>query len=316
MIRSAHSSGSHRGFTLIELLVVIAIIAVLIALLLPAVQQAREAARRSQCKNNLKQIGLAMQNYHDAAKGFPSGLINFIGNPPCPAATTNRLWGGLTPLLPYIDLAPVYKELNPTNHCNMPAPGTLFNGKALLQTPMPAFQCPSDSGSGTNPYHEGYSKSSYNVSEQVAFNNSFVRLQDIKDGSSNTLMHAERRFELDPVGKRYSSGIVWGRSNVTDAGSKFRVNWPINFPSPVTSTTNAASGDAGCVRHGVSSPHTGGAHVLMCDGTVRFLNQSIGHNSAAGSTTTCLGMVTSMAGPGFVFQNLFFATDRIPVADF
>ena len=305
-----------RGFTLIELLVVIAIIAVLIALLLPAVQQAREAARRAQCKNNLKQIGLAMQTYHDGAKGFAPGYINFMGMPPCGAATTNRLWGGLTPLLPFIDQAPLYKALNPIAHCNMPPAATLFNGVALLQQPMPAFLCPSDSGTPVNSFHESYSRSSYNVNEQIAFNNSFVRLSDIKDGSSNTMMHAERRYESDPLGKRYSSGIVWGRSNVTDAGSKFRVNWPINFPSPVTSTTNAGSGDAGCVRHGVSSPHTGGAHVLMCDGTVRFLNQAIGHNSAAGSTASCLGMVTTMAGPAFVFQNLFFINDKVPVSDF
>lgn len=312
MTHRTHGSRPHRGFTLIELLVVIAIIAVLIALLLPAVQQAREAARRSQCKNNLKQIGLAMQTYHDGSKGFAPGYFNFMGNPPCPAATTNRLWGGMTPLLPFIDQAPVYKELNPVNHCNMPAPGTLFNGKSILTQPMPAFMCPSDSGNAVNPYHEGYSKCSYMVSEVIAFNNSFVRISDIKDGTANTMMHAERRFESDPVGKRYTSGIVWGRSNVTDAAAKFRVNWPINFPSPVTSTTNAGSGDAGCVRHGVSSPHTGGAHVLMCDGTVRFLNQNIGHNPAAGDPTTCLGMVTTMAGPAFIFQDLFFINDKVP----
>src|SRR4051812_6730319 len=92
-----------RGFTLIELLVVIAIIAVLIALLLPAVQQAREAARRSQCKNNLKQIGLALHNYHDTANTLPPG---WIGDPT--GSNAGNRWGWGTMILPYLDQAPLY----------------------------------------------------------------------------------------------------------------------------------------------------------------------------------------------------------------
>src|SRR5579859_6029688 len=121
---------SRRGFTLIELLVVIAIIAVLVSLLLPAVQQAREAARRTQCKNNLKQLGLAMHNYHDAYLGFPmgknttaSGLTNF------PAQAR---------ILPYIDQTNLYNQINfnvgPTNAANVLA----------YNTTLPAFRCPTD----------------------------------------------------------------------------------------------------------------------------------------------------------------------------
>src|SRR5581483_8700238 len=96
-----------KGFTLIELLVVIAIIAILIALLLPAVQQAREAARRTQCKNNLKQLGLALHNYHDNFNTFPPGGVNGT------AATSNyQGWGWSIMLLPQIDQAPLYNQIN------------------------------------------------------------------------------------------------------------------------------------------------------------------------------------------------------------
>ena len=99
-----------RAFTLIELLVVIAIIAILIALLLPAVQQAREAARRTQCKNNLKQMGLALHNYHDTFQVFPYGEMNGIGQ--SPAAGTKRNQNGLVMLLPYIEQANLYSTLD------------------------------------------------------------------------------------------------------------------------------------------------------------------------------------------------------------
>ena len=103
---------SRRGFTLIELLVVIAIIAILIALLLPAVQQAREAARRTQCRNNLKQLGLAMHNYHDVFLTFPSGWIAVdAGVPSAHAGTSGLGWGAM--LLPQIDQANLYELFNP-----------------------------------------------------------------------------------------------------------------------------------------------------------------------------------------------------------
>ncbi len=313
MSHRPYSSSSQRGFTLIELLVVIAIIAVLIALLLPAVQQAREAARRSQCKNNLKQIGLAMQTYHDGAKMFPPGLIQQTGG-----CAPNRLWGGMMPLLPHIDLAPLFKTLNPQGGC-LPAPNAVIDGKTPLNAAYSQFICPSDSSEITNLFHQGYSKSNYPVSEQISgagVVNVGCRISSIRDGTSNTFMHGERRLEREPVGQRHTAAIVWGRSNNTDAGSKFRANWQINFPNPTTSSTGFA-GDNGCVRHGSSSAHVGGAHFLMCDGTVRFVNQNIGRNPAAGSTTVCVAMFpTLLSGPGFVLQNLFYMSDRNPVGDF
>src|SRR5215813_2046814 len=107
------------GFTLIELLVVIAIIAVLIGLLLPAVQQAREAARRSQCKNNLKQMGLAMHNYHDVYQCFPPGYLGYPAGNGGSCATINNTtqrgqgWGWGAFLLPYLDQGNLYNLLSP-----------------------------------------------------------------------------------------------------------------------------------------------------------------------------------------------------------
>ncbi|HTI49623.1 MAG TPA: DUF1559 domain-containing protein, partial [Planctomycetaceae bacterium] len=103
------SKSRFRGFTLIELLVVIAIIGVLVALLLPAVQQAREAARRAQCKNNLKQLGLALHNYHDTANTLPPGWIS--GNAGV-TATGCSGWGWGTMILPNLDQGPLYQTLS------------------------------------------------------------------------------------------------------------------------------------------------------------------------------------------------------------
>ncbi len=141
-----------RGFTLIELLVVIAIIAVLIALLLPAVQQAREAARRSQCKNNLKQLGLAFHNYHDTANCFPPGYFLVLGTP----TTDQHVKGAMTMILPYIDQAPLYNQLDqnvplytgPTGfNTTIQANNTLLAG-----TIIPGMMCPSSPGDQKHTY--------------------------------------------------------------------------------------------------------------------------------------------------------------------
>jgi prepilin-type N-terminal cleavage/methylation domain-containing protein len=132
-----------RGFTLIELLVVIAIIAILIALLLPAVQQAREAARRSQCRNNLKQVGLAIHNYHDAFNTIPPAWISTQFQV---AAGDVSHWSWGTFLLPYIDQAPLYSLLQPGTRRldqNLALGGATA---AALTTPLTVFRCPSDTG--------------------------------------------------------------------------------------------------------------------------------------------------------------------------
>lgn len=142
-----------RGFTLIELLVVIAIIAVLIALLLPAVQQAREAARRTQCKNNLKQLGLAMHNYESTYSRFPTGGkgidINKINMFAFPSSF-------FTSVLPYTDQAPLYQQFNFSYHYSNSANSS---NAAASKTKITAFLCPSNAYTTPDPF--GYGESDY-----------------------------------------------------------------------------------------------------------------------------------------------------------
>ncbi|MDP1796770.1 MAG: DUF1559 domain-containing protein [Planctomycetaceae bacterium] len=138
------------GFTLIELLVVIAIIAILIALLLPAVQQAREAARRTQCKNNVKQLGLALHNYHDTFLVFPPGAVLNTSV----ASAPHQGWGWNTMCLPYMDQAPLYNLINFSNSLQV-AVTAQTTGSPTVQTAsvkIGALRCPSDVGSDVVTY--------------------------------------------------------------------------------------------------------------------------------------------------------------------
>ncbi|NQV29221.1 MAG: DUF1559 domain-containing protein [Rhodopirellula sp.] len=206
-----------KGFTLIELLVVIAIIAILIALLLPAVQQAREAARRSQCKNNLKQIGLSLMNYHDVHKTLPPGVTVAAGtvavtapsaSPATTAVGTSNFFGWTSHILPFFDQAPLFKKLN-TKVGFQTATGTP-NNAALCSTVLTATRCPSDSGPdqdsaggvtdmGLANYvgNFGVGMPDYNVNPRsvqgIMGANTKVRIRDVKDGMSNVILAAERR---------------------------------------------------------------------------------------------------------------------------
>ena len=183
-----------QGFTLIELLVVIAIIAVLIALLLPAVQSAREAARRSQCINNLKQIGLGLHNYHSTIDKFPMGNAIAYSDPG--VQTTWGTFSSLAMMLPYVEQTPLY------NSCNFAWTVWYGTGNAVNLTvwnvKVASFLCPSDGNAGLNhfnSYHASYGTGtdpwSSNTNGIFAPENTAYGLRDITDGSSNTIAFVE-----------------------------------------------------------------------------------------------------------------------------
>jgi prepilin-type N-terminal cleavage/methylation domain-containing protein/prepilin-type processing-associated H-X9-DG protein len=274
------------GFTLIELLVVIAIIAVLIGLLVPAVQKVRDAAARIKCGNNLHQMSLAMQHYHDNKNAFP------------PAFAKPSNYGWAVWILPYVEQDPLYQAINPT--------GTALSVNAQTTLPLEVYTCPSDPDSGTiNKYFSGYAKSNYAVSEQVCDGGSAIKMSTIKDGLSNTLMIGER----DAFNQ---IGALWaGRDTATPgagvASVIARPTWPIGtkYAGGLPMTGDTA---AGCTRFAWSSAHSGGgANFAFCDGSVHFLQSSLPVDPAQ------KGCAKPVAA-NFTLYKLYFAADGLPLS--
>ena len=204
-----------RGFTLIELLVVIAIIAVLIALLLPAVQAAREAARRIQCTNNLKQLGLAMHNYHTGVGAFPPGCVSTTSYPGqgVSGLSTWTSWSAQTMLLPYVEQAPLYAAANFNWNCCWDSPTADAINMTVYTTKINSFLCPSDGLAGIgnvasytaniNSYAgsigtttiqypgDGNTSGMFKLYDQTNFAGASVTLAEVLDGTSNTIAFGE-----------------------------------------------------------------------------------------------------------------------------
>lgn len=305
-----------RGFTLVELLVVIAIIGILIALLLPAVQAAREAARRTQCVNNMKQIGLALHNYHDTAKVFPPGGLWAFDvpwkNPPSP----NPGRGGvLVMLLPYVEQGPLYDAIDfrSTTDVHQQFIDPPANTKRVRHTIIPAYICPSDTHQGLVP---GTDRAAHNYAANYGptgvgqgnpncpcpnnYNsfrpkpqghgetnptgpftrrgNRFVcRMADVTDGLSNTIFFGEVRVDCSNHARN-----GWAAPN--NGQGKCTTLIPINYDSCAPDVSSA--GGDGCAARcnwvtefGFKSQHPGGANFLLGDGSVRFLSETIDHNN-------------------------------------
>lgn len=198
---------SRNGFTLVELLVVIAIIGILVGLLLPAVQAAREAARRMQCSNNMKQLGLALHNYHDTYQSFPASAGVTLATSAGGSYDGWNSWSGLASILPFIEQNALYDQIDFRYNFAANIAGVAEHSTVVRRTNVDAFMCPSDPGSGVS-YTADMAPSSYCFShgpaaswdisagsEPGVFDKAyFCRFRDILDGTSNTLAMAESKI--------------------------------------------------------------------------------------------------------------------------
>jgi len=336
-----------HAFTLIELLVVIAIIAVLIALLLPAVQQAREAARRSQCKNNLKQIGLALHNYHDTANTLPPGWIGSNG-------TTMMGWGWMTMILPYLDQAPLYNSISGAGGFNTGLGTFVSTGTGsttpLVSNSLTSLQCPSDTGgttitigggpsasasggttlttlwgrsnylgiSGSIPISSGTPSTTTTANASGYANGAFAQnsrrnFRDFSDGMSNCFLVGERRTYAN-VGNSLISGGQGAWPGIPAIGT-YEIALQVGDCSPL----NVLNGKVGTYpgttnglypATGFSSVHVGGGQFLMGDGAVRFISENIASNPTAFATTVSPNIA------GMTYQNLAAINDGQVIGEY
>ncbi|HLQ45949.1 MAG TPA: DUF1559 domain-containing protein [Planctomycetaceae bacterium] len=273
MTVATRRAGAPAGFTLIELLIVIAIIAILIALLLPAVQQAREAARRCQCKNNLAQIGLALHNYEQAHEVLPPGSINPTGPIRSEPQGYHMSWA--TQLLPFMEQQSLHA------HIDFAVGAYDANNKLARRTFLSVYLCPSDFRTGnpdTEPAKANYAGCHHDEEASIDHGNHgvfvlnhAVSFESITDGSASTLFVGEKALDETELG--WISGTRATLRNTGAALNHDLQRQRNQFGQPPIGNAPLPAGP----EHvgGFSSYHPGGAHFAIGDGSVRFLNQSI-----------------------------------------
>lgn len=284
----------HRyAFTLIELLVVIAIIAVLIGLLLPAVQQAREAARRTQCKNNLKQLALALHSYEATYGVFPPGALGSTGG----TAASEKLTTWPTYLLPLLEQAALYNQYN--FNLRFDDPG---NASVVIRK-LPMFLCPSQNDplvlNQYGPCHyAGNAGQIPTTSDGLLFPLSAIRLRDITDGTSNTFAAGEIAYEIGGWARgAINAGGGGGGGGGGGSGQGFAravMRWHVaaatcakpGINPPVTTCMNSTER-----LFQFSSAHPGGSHFALADGSTRFVTDNINVTLFRGLTTRAGGEI-------------------------
>lgn len=316
------------GFTLVELLVTIAVIAILIALLLPAVQQAREAARKTECRNNLKQIGLALHGYHGNHQMFvfrKGGTASLLANPARTDGNYERR-SGLVSLLPYLDQAPLYDRINNGDSALNIVPGgpAPWHSWVGWNQKIVTFRCPSDPGMNIP---KGICNYAFSMGDVISRNRDATDVnglfagggrcyatRDIVDGMSNTAAFSERVAASFAVGAKsqptFQEGVLIGVSSIEttpgacmakalsvssdrryssgkDVKGRFSSAWcdgqpenvgfltvlPPNSPSCISDYNSNSDGLSAVLS--ASSLHPGGVHVLLADGSVRFISENI-----------------------------------------
>jgi len=269
------------GFTLVELLVVIAIIGVLVALLLPAVQAAREAARRSSCQSNLGQLVIALHNYEFANEHFPAGVTNDVGPIKNVPEGSHLSW--IARILPELGEGPRF------NNLDYSLGAYHEKNKLVAETPMRVIQCPSESVRG---FHSSYAGVHHDIESPidadnmgVLYLNSRTTFSDMKDGSSYTIMLGEKltdpnhdlgwlsgtRATLRNTGGEIAGGNFgggyWGGDYALDGPDASGTKAPA-YSAPIDPTNVLAVG-------GFGSNHPGGAQFAKGDGSVIYVNQDI-----------------------------------------
>jgi prepilin-type N-terminal cleavage/methylation domain-containing protein/prepilin-type processing-associated H-X9-DG protein len=284
-----------NGFTLIELLIVVAVLGIMVALAMPAVQQAREAARKTTCRNNLRQIGIALHNYHDVHRCLPTGVLGAaLGDSQTgvPGATEDG-YGWAVYLLPYVDQAPLYEKLNPqgeplAQEGYYQQHGTIRPGG---ETVLPVYRCPSsllanharEVGPDVMPPHRiGYATSDYKGSRGFNDEGLFLRLRHgvnagtpvirfalITDGLSQTLAVGESSYpgRTDIRWPMWIGGAGDDQGALFTATKSIRINCVPNFVARFWMNAD----DDGCAL----SMHPGVSQFLFADGSVHTLNEDI-----------------------------------------